>query len=41
VEAGCVACPSCLSKQYGVRIRMLVAVDWAKVQVFGRDISRL
>jgi NADH dehydrogenase FAD-containing subunit len=30
-----------LSKQYGMRNRILVAVDWAKAQVFGRDISRL
>lgn len=30
-----------LSKQYGVRNRMLVAVDWLKARVFGRDISRL
>lgn len=30
-----------LSKQYGVRNRILVAVDWAKARAFGRDISRL
>jgi NADH:ubiquinone reductase (non-electrogenic) len=30
-----------LSKQYGVRNRMLVAVDWFKARIFGRDISRL
>ena len=30
-----------LSKQYGLRNRMLVAVDWLKARVFGRDISRL
>lgn len=30
-----------LSKQYGLRNRILVAVDWAKARVFGRDLSRL
>ena len=29
-----------LSKQYGLRNRLLVAVDWAKARVFGRDLSR-
>ena len=30
-----------LSKQYGLRNRLLVAVDWVKARVFGRDLSRL
>ena len=30
-----------LSKQYGLRNRILVAVDWAKARAFGRDLSRL
>ena len=30
-----------LSKQFGLRNRVLVAVDWAKARVFGRDLSRL
>ena len=29
-----------LSKQYGLRNRILVAVDWAKARAFGRDLSR-
>jgi len=29
-----------LSKQYGLRNRILVAVDWAKARLFGRDLSR-
>ena len=29
-----------LSKQYGMRNRILVAVDWAKARAFGRDLSR-
>ena len=29
-----------LSKQYGLRNRLLVAVDWAKARAFGRDLSR-
>ena len=30
-----------LSKQYSVRNRLLVAVDWVKARAFGRDLSRL
>ena len=30
-----------LSKQYGLRNRILVASDWAKARAFGRDLSRL
>ena len=30
-----------LSKQYGLRNRILVAVDWFKARAFGRDLSRL
>ena len=30
-----------LSKQFGLRNRLLVAVDWLKARVFGRDLSRL
>jgi len=30
-----------LSKQYSLRNRILVAVDWAKARAFGRDLSRL
>ena len=29
-----------LSKQYSLRNRILVAVDWAKARAFGRDLSR-
>lgn len=29
-----------LSKQYGLRNRILVAIDWAKARAFGRDLSR-
>ncbi len=30
-----------LSKQFGLRNRLLVAIDWAKARLFGRDLSRL
>lgn len=30
-----------LSKQFGLRNRILVAIDWAKARLFGRDLSRL
>ena len=30
-----------LSKQYGLRNRVLVAFDWVKARLFGRDLSRL
>ncbi|KAL1530277.1 hypothetical protein AB1Y20_001189 [Prymnesium parvum] len=30
-----------LSKQFGLRNRLLVAADWAKAKLFGRDLSRL
>jgi len=30
-----------LSKQISARNRLLVAIDWAKTRVFGRDITRL
>lgn len=30
-----------LSKQFSLRNRVLVAVDWVKARVFGRDLSRL
>lgn len=29
-----------LTKQYSLRNRVLVAMDWCKVQLFGRDVSR-
>ena len=30
-----------LSKQFGLRNRFLVSVDWVKARLFGRDLSRL